>query len=49
MEVLIFNRKLTAHEACERGLVTEVLPDNVFQEQIWARLKKCATFPPNVS
>ncbi|KAG2457992.1 ECI2 isomerase, partial [Polypterus senegalus] len=46
-EVLLFNKKLTAHEACNLGLVTEVFPDSTFQKEAWARVKAYATLPKN--
>jgi peroxisomal 3,2-trans-enoyl-CoA isomerase len=46
--MLIFGKKLTAHEACAQGLVTEVFPDSTFQKEVWARLKAYAKLPPNV-
>ncbi|KAK2141673.1 hypothetical protein LSH36_1058g00001 [Paralvinella palmiformis] len=45
-EVLLFNKKLTAEEACERGLVTEVFPDDIFQSEVWARIRKMSQLPP---
>lgn len=48
-EVLLFNKKLTAVQACELGLVTEVFPDSSFQTEVWRRLKAYAKLPPNVS
>ncbi|XP_073487086.1 enoyl-CoA delta isomerase 2-like isoform X1 [Aquarana catesbeiana] len=47
IEVLLFNKTLTAREACNLGLVTEVFPDSTFQQEVWARLKSYATFPKN--
>jgi peroxisomal 3,2-trans-enoyl-CoA isomerase len=47
IEMLIFGKKLTAHEACAQGLVTEVFPDSTFQKEVWARLKAYAKLPPN--
>ncbi|XP_068092935.1 enoyl-CoA delta isomerase 2-like [Hyperolius riggenbachi] len=44
-EVLLFNKTLSAHEACNLGLVTEVFPDRTFQQEVWARLKAYATLP----
>ncbi|XP_018425953.1 PREDICTED: enoyl-CoA delta isomerase 3, peroxisomal-like [Nanorana parkeri] len=44
-EVLLFNKTLTAREACNLGLVTEVFPDSTFQQEVWARLKSYATNP----
>ncbi|XP_039646737.1 enoyl-CoA delta isomerase 2, mitochondrial isoform X1 [Perca fluviatilis] len=46
-EMLLFNKKLTAAQACELGLVTEVFPDSSFQSEVWSRLKAYAKLPPN--
>ncbi|XP_071592621.1 enoyl-CoA delta isomerase 2 isoform X1 [Heliangelus exortis] len=46
-EMLLFNKKLTAAEACEVGLVTEVFPDRSFQKEVWARLEAYANLPKN--
>lgn len=46
-EMLLFNKKLTAAQACELGLVTEVFPDSSFQKEVWTRLKAYAKLPPN--
>ncbi|KAI7792384.1 enoyl-CoA delta isomerase 2, mitochondrial isoform X1 [Triplophysa rosa] len=46
-EMLLFNKKLTAAQACELGLVTEVFPDNTFQTEVWTRLKAYAKLPRN--
>ncbi|KAG9348108.1 hypothetical protein JZ751_004137 [Albula glossodonta] len=46
-EMLLFNKKLTATEACERGLVTEVFPDSSFQTEVWTRLKAYGKLPRN--
>ncbi|XP_015210254.1 enoyl-CoA delta isomerase 2 isoform X1 [Lepisosteus oculatus] len=46
-EMLLFNKKLTAHEACNLGLVTEVFPDSTFQKEVWTRLKEYAKLPKN--
>jgi peroxisomal 3,2-trans-enoyl-CoA isomerase len=32
-EILLFDRKLTAQEAQQRGLVTQVIDENIFQEK----------------
>ncbi|XP_035678549.1 enoyl-CoA delta isomerase 2-like isoform X2 [Branchiostoma floridae] len=45
-EMLLFNKKLTAHEACERGLVTEVLPHDSFQKEVQTRVEYVAQLPP---
>ncbi|XP_072235032.1 enoyl-CoA delta isomerase 2 isoform X3 [Leuresthes tenuis] len=44
-EMLLFNKKLTAVQACELGLVTEVFPDSSFQSEVWTRLKAYAKLP----
>ncbi|NWS74829.1 ECI2 isomerase, partial [Crotophaga sulcirostris] len=46
-EVLLFNKKLTAAEACAQGLVTEVFPDMTFQKEVWKRLEAYANLPKN--
>ncbi|KAM9387597.1 enoyl-CoA delta isomerase 2 [Phaethornis superciliosus] len=46
-EMLLFNKKLTAAEACDVGLVTEVFPDRSFQKEVWARLEAYASLPKN--
>ncbi|KAJ6651294.1 hypothetical protein lerEdw1_021106 [Lerista edwardsae] len=46
-QMLLFNKKLTAAEACSLGLVTEVFPDNTFQKEVWTRLKAYANLPKN--
>ncbi|NXM99909.1 ECI2 isomerase, partial [Sylvia borin] len=46
-EMLLFNKKLTAAEACAQGLVTEVFPDSSFQKEVWARLEGYANLPKN--
>ncbi|XP_069586820.1 enoyl-CoA delta isomerase 2-like isoform X2 [Ranitomeya imitator] len=49
VEVLLFNKLLTAHEACKLGLVTEVFPDSTFQKEVWERLKAYGELPKDVS
>ncbi|NXH21986.1 ECI2 isomerase, partial [Bucco capensis] len=46
-ELLLFNKKLTAAEACAQGLVTEVFPDWTFQKEVWARIEAYAGLPKN--
>ncbi|XP_062926095.1 enoyl-CoA delta isomerase 2, mitochondrial [Mobula hypostoma] len=46
-EILLFNKKLTATQACELGLVTEVFPDSTFQKEVWKRLHTYAKLPKN--
>lgn len=47
--MLLFNKKLTAHEACQLGLVTEVFPDHSFQTEVWKRIEAYAKLPKGVS
>ncbi|KAJ8303318.1 hypothetical protein KUTeg_019714 [Tegillarca granosa] len=44
-ELLLFNKKITAVEACERNLVTEVFPDGTFKSETEARVKEYAKLP----
>ena len=44
-EVLLFNAKLTAQEACDLGLVTKVYPDEKFKEQVWEKVNGMAKLP----
>jgi len=46
-ELLLFNKKVTAAQACDLGLVTEVFPDASFQAEIWPRLQAYAKLPVN--
>ncbi|XP_066481578.1 enoyl-CoA delta isomerase 2-like isoform X2 [Tiliqua scincoides] len=46
-EMLLFNKQLTADEACAQGLVTEVFADSTFQGEVWTRLKEYAKLPRN--
>ncbi|XP_077411202.1 enoyl-CoA delta isomerase 2 isoform X1 [Vanacampus margaritifer] len=46
-EMLLFNKKLTAFQACQQGLITEVFPDSSFHTEVWSRLKNYAKLPPN--
>lgn len=46
-EILLFNKKFTAAQACELGLVTEVFPDATFQKEVWNKLHAYAKLPKN--
>ncbi|CAG5127108.1 unnamed protein product [Candidula unifasciata] len=45
-ELLLFNRKITAAEAKERNLVSDVFPDDVFQIEAANRIQQYSKFPP---
>lgn len=47
-EVLLFGKKLTAHEALERSFVSDVIPHANFEKEAWARVEKYAQLPPQV-
>ena len=47
-EMLLFNKKITAAEACRLGLVTEVYPDASMQSEVWPRLVELAELPAKV-
>jgi len=44
-EMLLFNKKITAVEACQLGFVTEIFPDATLQSEIWPRLKEISELP----
>uniref|UniRef100_A0A8C4QPK7 Enoyl-CoA delta isomerase 2 n=1 Tax=Eptatretus burgeri TaxID=7764 RepID=A0A8C4QPK7_EPTBU len=44
-ELLLFNKKISAREAYNLNLVTEVFPTNTFEHEAWHRLQKYATLP----
>lgn len=46
-EFLMFNRKLTAREACDRGLVTEVFPDHLFRQETRKRIEEMGKLSGN--
>jgi len=46
-EMLLFNKKLSANEAQQLGLVTQVFPANTFQKDAWEKVKYIASLPPN--
>ena len=48
-ELLLFNKKISAAEAYNRNLVTEVIPDSMFQKETQAKIEAYAKFPPQVS
>lgn len=45
-EVLLAGRKLTAQEAFDRGLVTDVIPQHEFNQTLEEKLKYLASLPP---
>ncbi|KAK7084842.1 Enoyl-CoA delta isomerase 2, mitochondrial [Halocaridina rubra] len=44
-ELLLFNKKVTAHQAKELGLVTEVFPNDALQSEVWPKLQAYAKLP----
>ncbi|XP_071451203.1 enoyl-CoA delta isomerase 2-like isoform X3 [Hetaerina americana] len=44
-DLLYFNYKMTAKEAKDCGLVSEVFPDSCFAEKVFGHLKKMVTMP----
>ncbi|XP_022340974.1 enoyl-CoA delta isomerase 2-like isoform X2 [Crassostrea virginica] len=44
-ELLLFNKKITAQEAFDRNLVTEVFPDHDFQRSVQSRIQQYAKLP----
>lgn len=44
-ELLLFNKKITAQEALERNLVTEVFPDHDFQRSVQGRIQLYSKLP----
>nr|XP_045614820.1 enoyl-CoA delta isomerase 2-like isoform X1 [Procambarus clarkii] len=44
-EMLLFNKKITAQEAYNIGLVTDVFPEDSFQNEVWPKLQAYAKLP----
>lgn len=47
-EFLLFNRKLTAQEAFERNLVTEIISHDDFQTKAWKKVEEFSKLPREV-
>jgi peroxisomal 3,2-trans-enoyl-CoA isomerase len=47
-KMLLFNKKITAVEACKLGLVTQVFQDANFQSEVWPKIKEWSELPINV-
>ena len=47
-EFLVFNRKLTAQEAYDRNLVTEIIPDAELQAKAWSKIESFSKLPKEV-
>lgn len=45
----MLNRKLTAKEAFDRNLLTDVIPDEIFAQEISKKLKEFSKLPKLVS
>lgn len=48
-ELLLFGKKISANEAQDLGLVTEVFPADKLNSIIWPKLKEIAELPRTVS
>jgi hypothetical protein len=48
-ELLFFNTKITAAQAHEWGLVSQVFPQDRFQTEAWNKVKQVADLPVKVS
>lgn len=48
-EFLLFNRKLTAQEAFERNLITQIIPHDEFQTKAWQRVEELSKLPKEVN
>ena len=46
-DLLLFNKTMTAQEAKEAGLVTEVFSPETFDQELKERLEEMSQFPPN--
>ena len=44
-QMLMFNKKVTAMQAAELGLVTAVIPDDRFQTEVWPMVRAMAQLP----
>jgi len=47
-EFLLFNRKLTAKEAFERNLLTEVIEHTQLEAKAWKRIEEYSKLPKDV-
>lgn len=48
-ELLLFGKKVSANEAKDLGLVTDVFPAAELQSLIWPKLKEISELPRTVS
>ena len=46
--MLLFGRRISAKQACDWGLVTEVFPDHTFQKDVTARIAELGKLPQQV-
>lgn len=47
-DMLLFNKRITAQEAKDLGLVTDVFPSLSFQDEAWKRIVQISESPPEV-
>ena len=48
-ELLLFNKKISAAEAFNRNLVTEVIPDNSFLKETQMKIESLSKLPKEVN
>jgi len=48
-EMLLFNKKISADEAHQLGLVTQLYQDANLQAEVWPRLKELSDLPVKVT
>jgi Delta3-Delta2-enoyl-CoA isomerase len=48
-DILVFNRQLTAQEALDRGIVTEVILAPDFNTTVWSKIESFSKLPKNVT
>ena len=46
--MLLFNKRITAHEAKDLGLVTDVFPSLSFHDEAWKKVEQISESPPEV-
>lgn len=47
-DILVFNKQLTAQEAFDRGIVSEIIPSQDFNTNVWSKIEEFSKLPKNV-